>query len=73
MGGEFGPTTNLLDFVSDFRFKLSRACELARENLGVTQKKMESWFDKQAKQCVFSPGDQVLVLLPLPGSALQAQ
>lgn len=60
-------------FVSDFRFKLSRACELANETLGVAQKKMKSSrFDKKAKQRVFSPGDQALVLLPLPGSDLQA-
>lgn len=28
------PSTNLLDFVCNFRFKLSKACELARQNLG---------------------------------------
>lgn len=33
----------------------------------------KSWFDKKAKRRVFSPGDQVLMLLLLPGSALQAQ
>lgn len=70
LGCESSPTTNLLNFVTDFRFKLSRACELANETLGVAQKKMKS---SRFKQRVFSPGGQVLVLLPLPGSALQAQ
>lgn len=41
LGCESGPTTNLLEFVRDFRFKLSRACELASENLGVAQNEEE--------------------------------
>lgn len=65
--------TNVLDYVSEFRFKLTRACELAKENWGAVQQKMKSWYDGKAKQHMFLPGDQVLVLLPLPGSALQAR
>lgn len=65
--------TNLLDYVCNFRFKLSMACELAKENLVVAQEKMKCWYDKHAQNRVFVPGNKVLVLLPLPGSALQAQ
>lgn len=52
---------NLLDYVSNFRFRLYRACKLARKNMSAVQSKMKNWFDK------------VLLLLPVPGSALQAR
>ena len=64
---------NVLDFVSNFRFRLRRACELAMENLNTAQTKMKLWFDRSAKSREFSPGDKVLVLLPIPGSSLQAR
>lgn len=64
---------NLLDFVSSFRSRLRRACELAKENLECAQTKMKTWFDKNAKSRVFKPGEKVLVLLPMPGSSLQAR
>lgn len=59
--------------MSNFRFRLSRACELAKENLKEAQGKMKKWYDRKARHHVFSSGDQVLVLLPVPGSVLQAQ
>lgn len=65
--------TNVLDFVCSFRLRLSRACELAKQNLGEAQAKMKGWYDKKAKDRVFSPGDKVLLFLPVPGSALQAK
>ncbi len=65
--------TNLLDYVSKFRFSLGRACELAKENLKAAQGKMKTWYDRKARHRVFSSGDQVLVLFPVPGSVLQAQ
>ncbi|KAK7918866.1 hypothetical protein WMY93_010150 [Mugilogobius chulae] len=64
---------NVLDYVSSFRFKLYRACELAKEKLSVAQEKMKSWFDKSAKPRQFEVGDKVLVFLPLLGSSLQAR
>ncbi|CAL9707779.1 unnamed protein product [Knipowitschia caucasica] len=67
------PQQNLLDFVSRFRLKLRRACEIARDNLQVAQSRMKSVFDKHAKERVFESGDKVLVLLPIPGSSLQAR
>lgn len=41
--------------------------------MSVTQSKMKSWFDRRAKSRSFNPGDQVLLLLPVPGSALEAR
>lgn len=34
---------------------------------------MKGWFDKHAKSREFQPGDKVLVLLPIPGSSMQAR
>ena len=65
--------TNLLDYVSKFKYKLNRASEIARENLKETQTKMKKWYDKDAKSREFSPGDKVLVLFPIPGHPLQAR
>ncbi|XP_056441423.1 uncharacterized protein LOC130378840 [Gadus chalcogrammus] len=39
----------------------------------VAQGKMKRWFDKGARSRSFRPGDKVLVLLPVPGSSLQAR
>ncbi len=64
---------NLLDYVSSFRYKLHRACELATQNLTAAQSKMKGWFDKKAIVRQFKPGDKVLVFLPIPGSSLQAR
>ena len=65
--------TNLLDYVSKFKFKLNRASEIARENLKQAQSKMKKWYDKDAKNRTFSPGDKVLVFFPIPGHPLQAR
>uniref|UniRef100_A0A8C5DMZ9 Gypsy retrotransposon integrase-like protein 1 n=1 Tax=Gouania willdenowi TaxID=441366 RepID=A0A8C5DMZ9_GOUWI len=65
--------TNLLDYVCRFRHRLRRACEIARENLKVAQARMKSLFDRRAKMREFKPGEKVLVLLPIPGSSLQAR
>lgn len=64
---------NLLDYVSRFRLKLRRACEIAKGNLEVAQARMKSWYDRKARIREFKPGEKVLVLLPIPGSSLQAR
>lgn len=68
-----GTEQNLLDYVCNFRLKLRRACEIAKDNLEVAQIKMKTWFDRHAKVREFQPGDKVLVLLPIPGASLQAR
>ena len=55
---------NLLQYVSDFRNRPSRACEVARSNLKTSQGKMKARYDN----C-----DKVLALLPIPGRPLQAR
>ena len=58
---------NLLDYVCKFRYRLTKACELASANLQASQKRMKVWYDQKARSRSFVP-DTVLVLLPLPGS-----
>nr|XP_054761448.1 uncharacterized protein LOC129267850 [Lytechinus pictus] len=64
---------NLLDYVSKFRERLSKACDVAKEHLKVSQGKMKAQADKNAKERSFKPGDKVLVLLPLQGEPLKAR
>ena len=64
---------NLLDYVSKFRERLSKACEVAREHLKSSQETMKRKADKHAKARSFKPGDKVLVLLPLQGEPLKAK
>ena len=63
---------NLLQYVSDFRSKLLKACEAAKLNLKSTQGKIKQRYDENTKQRSFKPGDKVLALLPIPGRLLQA-
>ena len=54
------PTSfNLLNYVSDFKLKLSKACELAQKNLKSSQKKMKSRYDEKAFERNFKVGDRV--------------
>ena len=64
---------NLLQYVSDFRTKLTRACELARANLVSAQKSMKARYDLDSVERKFEPGHKVLALLPVPGSPLQTR
>ena len=65
--------SNLLQYVSDFRNRLSRACEVARSNLKKSQGKMKARYDNHVIDRKFKPGDKVLALLPIPGRPLQAR
>ena len=64
---------NLLQYVSDFRNKLTRACEVARSNLKVSQDKMKLRYDTNVVDRSFNPGEKVLALLPVPNKPLQAR
>jgi hypothetical protein len=55
---------NLLDYVTNFRYRLSQAVELATSHLESAQSKMKSLYDRKAKERSFAIGDQVLVMLP---------
>lgn len=67
------PVKDVCSHVTNFRSCLHRALELARENLGRAQGKMKNWYDRKAVSRHFEVGEKVLMLLPIPGSALQAR
>ena len=64
---------NLLQYVSDFRTKLSNACEMAKANVKSAQNLMKNRYDQNSVSRTFKPGDKVLALLPVPGRPLQAR
>ena len=64
---------NLLQYVSDFRTRLTEASEIAKSNLQSAQKTMKDNYDKKTVKRSFVPGDKVLALLPIPGRPLQAR
>lgn len=70
---ESNPKVNVIDYVSKFRERLHKACSVARESLEVAQKKMKCRYDRKSVQRTFNKGDQVLLLLPMVGSALSAR
>lgn len=61
---------NLLNYVSDFKEKYYTACKLAQKNVKNSQLKMKVWYDKNAENRNFNPGDKVLVFLLIPGHPL---
>lgn len=61
------------DYVTSIHEKLHKAWDLARANLSEAQLKMKDRFETKSVKRTFSPGDQVLVLLPVPGSILHAR
>ena len=67
------PPQKLADYVNGFRRRLCLAGELAKEALASSQAKMKRLYDRGTEVREFSPGDQVLALLPLVGSPFQAR
>ncbi len=65
------PKINVLDYVSKFRERLHNA--IAKESLTAAQENMKCRFDRKSVRRCFKEGDQVLVLLPMVGSALSAR
>ena len=59
--------------MTDFKNRLSKACEAARSNLKSAQNKMKLHYGENALDRNFEPGDKVLALLPIPGKPLQAR
>ena len=64
---------NLLDYVSKFRDKLKKACELAQQNLKNSQSKMKILYDRKSQNRVFNPGGKVSVSSPGRRNKLQAR
>ena len=64
---------NLLDYVSKFRDKLKKACELAHQNLEHSQSQKKMLYDRKLQNHVFNPGGKVLVSSPGHRNKLQAR
>ena len=58
---------SLLEQVTQFRQRMMRAREMARDNLKAAQTRMKAWYDRKARKRSFKVGDEVLILLPLQG------
>ncbi|KAJ8245059.1 hypothetical protein COCON_G00236180 [Conger conger] len=67
------PPENVIDYVDGFRVRLYRACAAAQRALEKAQSKMKKLFNRKTKHRSFKLGDQVLALLPLDHSPLQAK
>ena len=60
-------------YLSDFKSRLSKACEAARSNFKSAQSKTKVHYDENAQDRNFEPGYKVRALLPIPGKPLQAR
>lgn len=63
----------IVQFVLQMRDRLSSYREEAEENLREAQRKQKTWYDQQARQRDFEPGQKVLLLLPSSNSKLLAK
>lgn len=62
--------TNVLNIVSHTRECLRSVCNVTKEDLALSQKKMKRCFHHKAVVRNFQPGEKVFVLIPIPGFAL---
>lgn len=56
--------TNLLDYVSTFKERLTKAWDVASQHLKAAQQTMKYHYDLKVEPRKFRPGEKVLVLLP---------
>lgn len=63
-------TESLPEYVKALKSRLQRAYSLTRNALATSQTKVKRHFDQKAVNRSFQPGDKVLTLLPVPGSAV---
>lgn len=64
---------HLINNMNDFKCRLYEAGKMAKEQLCSSQRRMKSLYDQRTEKRQFTPGDQVLALLPMEGSPFQAQ
>ena len=64
---------SVVDFVLDMRERLKTALDKASSYNEMKKGKSKLWYDRKARSREFKPGDEVLALLPIPGSPLSAK
>ncbi|XP_069110221.1 uncharacterized protein [Argopecten irradians] len=73
MTGEAEIQTNVVDHVVKMRERLAEIRETVQETLVIKRQKIKQWYDQNATQREFRPGDEVLLLLPSDTSKMVAQ
>ena len=63
--------TSVIEYILETRSKLSKCVELAQKYLTESQKKMKTWYDKDARGRTYQEGEEVL--LPTTSRSLEAQ
>jgi len=64
---------NVVEFMLNTREQLRSAVEQANDVAAQQRTKAKTWYDKRAVTRTFTPGEKVIVLLPVPGKPLQAK
>ena len=64
---------DVLSYVKLMRDRMSAMSDHVQENLKSAGARQKKWYDKNARDCSFQAGEQVLVLLPTSSSKLTAQ
>ena len=64
---------NIVSYIMLMRERLERMGEEARGNLQEASTRQKAWYDREARDCSFQPGEEVLVLLPTTAAKLTAQ
>ena len=57
-------TESVVSYVLTIQERLAQLRDVVPDNLQITQANQKEWYDRQARNRQFRPGDQVLVLLP---------
>ena len=61
---------NVVAYVVKMRERLEQMTALVQENMRSAQQYQKTWYDQKARERVFTPGQQVLLLLPTSDSKL---
>jgi hypothetical protein len=72
MTGEEDVEKSVIEHVINVRERLSEMRDIVGKNLTDKQSKMKAWYDRNTRKRHFSPGDEVLVLLPTESSKMTA-
>ncbi len=59
------------EYVTSIRERLRKVCERVKINLVESQADMKEYYDRKCVARSFQPGESVLLLLAVPGSALK--
>ncbi|XP_069835633.1 uncharacterized protein [Dendropsophus ebraccatus] len=71
--GEVGhPDVSVVDYVLRFRERMETLTGLVQENMAQAQDSQKRWYDRNARERIYTVGQKVWVLVPMPQNKLQA-